>query len=104
LNDRGRNFAFDFDNSGTLIEFIAADQSADIFDSCQINGTASVLAATALYAIEAELTECDDPEANGDYTGLITLRSSGGDPDDQLVLIFSDGVRAGAGVFEEDEL
>jgi hypothetical protein len=106
LNDSARNFSFDFDGSGGLSEVDGADSNSDVFNDCKINGTASVLEGTALYSVEAELTECNDTdvgdEANGVYTGLITLRDVDG-ADDELVLIFSDDTLAGAGVFEEYE-
>jgi hypothetical protein len=92
----GHGFIVDPDD-GVISNFVAP--LGTVFDLCTISGNVEPIEATALYSASITFTNCTDNDSDGEYTGLITMLSQSTE-DDTLVLVFSDGTLAGAGVYD----
>ena len=92
-------FGFTIENTGNLAHDRAP--STPPFDSCKMNGTVTPVSGTRLYSVSVELTNCDDLDVNGSYTGLTTTRD-GTAANNLLVYSVSNGAYTVSGEFNPD--
>ena len=93
-------FGFTIDNAGNLVhdKFAGVGQ---LFFTCKMNGTVLLVSGTRLYSVDVELTDCDDPDVNGDYAGLATTRDESA-TNDRLVYAVSNASYTLNGEFNQD--
>ncbi len=92
-------FGFTIDAAGNL----AHDRAAGVnpFDTCKMNGTVTPVSDTRLYSVAVDLTDCNDSQVNGFYTGLTTTRD-GSATNDRLVYSVSNDTYTLSGEFNPD--
>ncbi len=92
-------FGFTIDGAGKLVH----DKTSDVlpFDTCKMNGTVTPVSGTRLYRVGVNLTDCDDFDVNGSYTGLTTTRDESV-TNDRLVYAVSNGAYTLSGEFNID--